>query len=277
MDSPPKSSGPDQMPMAVSLIIAVYRRADFLELVLDSIETQSYRDLEIVIAEDDESESIQELVRKRSRLSPFSILHVHQPDRGFRKNRILNRAVLASRGKHLIFIDGDCILHPKFVEEHVRRARTATCLFGRRAFLSEKLTEKLLRSRSIHGVSPFSMLLTKTRHLEDGIYAPWLPSFRTFGVKGCNFSLGRELLYRINGFDEDFEKPFGGEDTDIERRLRLIDASFRCTKFKTVQYHLHHGGREGRKTAWQNEGADFYQKKVDERRALCVNGLFPQR
>jgi hypothetical protein len=38
---------------------------------------------------------------------------------------------------------------------------------------------------------------------------------------GCNFSCFKSDLEKINGFDEDFSMPTTGEDTDIERRMRL--------------------------------------------------------
>lgn len=265
-----------QNPPRVSLIIAVYKRADFLELVLSSIENQSCRDVEVIIAEDDRSDTIKSLVHKRKETFPFEIKHVSQGDKGFRKNRILNKAVLSSEGEQLIFIDGDCILHRKFIEEHAARLKPNTCLFGRRVMLSNKLTERLIRDGNIDSLSIFSIIRTKTKHLEDAIYAPWLHSPRKYGVKGCNFSLPRDLLYRINGFDEDFEKPIGGEDDDIERRLRLINARFVCTKFKTVQYHLFHGGREGREEYRKAEGNAFIEKKGNEGLCYCKNGLFRQ-
>lgn len=272
--SPELAEEQRQNPPRVSLIIAVYKRADLLDLVLSSIENQSFRELEVIIAEDDQSDTIRTLVHKREDTFPFPIRHVSQQDKGFRKNRILNKAVLASAGRNLIFIDGDCILHRKFIEEHAKRLKPNTCLFGRRAMLSDKFTEKLIRNGNVESLSVLSMIRTGTRHLADGIYAPWVPSTRKSGVKGCNFSLNRDLLYKINGFDEDFEKPIGGEDDDIERRLRLINTRFRCTKYKTVQYHLYHGGREGRDIYWAREGMAFCEKKKKEGLFYCKNGLF---
>lgn len=257
----------------VSLIIAVYKRSDFLELVLLSVKAQSYRNLEVIIAEDDQSENIKQLIGQTLDSFPFPIKHVHHKDKGFRKNRILNKAVHASEGNHLVFIDGDCVLHNEFIKEHVKRAEPDVCLFGRRAMLTKKLTDKLINGKHLERLTLSSMFLTGTRHLEDALYLPWISSSRNFGVKGCNFSLNRDLLYKINGFDEDFEKPFGGEDTDIERRLRLINARFVCTKFKTIQYHLFHGGREGRQEEWAREGKALYQKKIDEGIPFCKNGL----
>ena len=39
----------------------------------------------------------------------LNVRHVWQPQEGFRKARLLNRAVLASSGDYLVFLDGDCV------------------------------------------------------------------------------------------------------------------------------------------------------------------------
>lgn len=262
-----------EIPPKVSLVIAVYKRVDFLELVLSSVARQSFRDLEVIIAEDDQSDDVKNCIKKIEQNFPFVIKHVSQEDKGFRKNRILNAAVRIASGTYVIFIDGDCLLHAKFIKEHVKRLTPDLCLFGRRVMLDSDTTEKLIRTKMLNGLSFFRLLLTKCRHVEEALYAPWLFAFRNTGVKGSNFSLSLDLLKKINGFDEDFEKPYGGEDTDIERRLRMIDVKFRCTKYKTIQYHLFHGGRGNRTIEWEQEGKSFYQKKVDQGPWFCENGL----
>lgn len=262
-----------EFPPKASLIIAVYKRVDFLELVLSSVARQSFRDFEVIIAEDDQSDDVKNCIKKIEQYFPFVIKHVSQKDKGFRKNRILNAAVRIASGTYVIFIDGDCLLHGKFIEEHVKRLSPDLCLFGRRAMLDSDTTDNLIRTKMLKGLSFLRLLFTKCRHVEDALYAPCLFSTRNTGVKGSNFSVSLDLLKKINGFDEDFEKPYGGEDTDIERRLRMIDVNFRCTKYKTIQYHLFHGGRGNRTIEWEQDGKSFYQKKVDQGLWFCENGL----
>jgi GT2 family glycosyltransferase len=57
---------------------------------------------------------------------------------------------------------------------------------------------------------------------------------------GANFSISREDLYRINGFDERYLAPTVGEDTDIEYRAGLAGIGIRSIRNLAVQYHLHH-------------------------------------
>ena len=257
----------------ISLIIAVYKRTDFLTLVMQSVANQSCRSFEVIIAEDDDWPEMAAFIAKAREKYDFAIKHVFHADRGFRKNKILNEAIRASEGKLLVFIDGDCILHRHFLKEHLRMARPDTCLFGRRVGLDPATTEKLIQQKKPIGLSFWKLLLTKSRRIGDGIYLPFSICLRKTGLWGCNFSIAREVLVKINGFDEDFEKPFGGEDDDVERRLRLIGIKLKCTRFQTVQYHMYHEVGESRRQDWLAEGQYMVQQKVAEGAWYCKNGL----
>src|SRR5688572_10564625 len=119
--------------MKVSLIISVYKDVDSLRTVLDGLSFQTYKDYEIVISEDGESEEM------RSFLNAYThgntIVHITQPDVGWRKNQALNHAIGRASGEYLIFIDGDCVLHHKFVENHIRYAAPERILAGKRVKL----------------------------------------------------------------------------------------------------------------------------------------------
>ena len=58
-------------------------------------------------------------------------------------------------------------------------------------------------------------------------------------MKGCNFSVDREALFKINGFDEDFEG-YAREDTDLELRLQYLGLKIKSLKGLAVQYHVWH-------------------------------------
>jgi len=97
-----------------TLIISVYNDTRFLKIVLDSVKKQTFRNFEIIISEDGEHEHVKSFVESYPFEQPFQ--HLSQPDEGWRKNRALNRAILAAKTNYLIFIDGDCILHKYFIE-----------------------------------------------------------------------------------------------------------------------------------------------------------------
>ena len=257
----------------LTLIIAVYKRTDFLELVLMSVADQSSQGFEVIIAEDDDFPEMAECIDAARKKYRFPIKHVRHADRGFRKNKILNDAIRASEGRQLVFIDGDCILHRHFLKEHRRMSQPDNCLFGRRVELDPATTEKLMQQKNLGNLSFARLLFTKSRRIGDSIYLPLSICRKKQGLRGCNFSIAKDVLVKINGFDEDFEKPFGGEDDDIERRLKLIGIKLKCTRFQTVQYHLYHEVGESRHQEWLAEGRRMVQRKVEEGAWYCKNGL----
>lgn len=238
---------------SVSVIIAVYNKMEWLALLLAGFEQQSFTDFEIVIADDGSNKSFTDALAAYSRSSPLRIQHVWHEDKGFRKTRILNKAVLQSKGEYLIFIDGDCLPHKHFVADHWYNREPDTALAGRRANLSEELTNSLSPEKIRNGYLEragfleklwFDSFRKKSSHAEKSFRLPrlfhrlWPAQSR--GILGCNFSLHKEMLFLINGFDLRYEAPATGEDTDIDIRLRWAKKKIRLLKFQAIQYHLYH-------------------------------------
>jgi len=254
-----------------SLIIAVYKRIDFLELIFLSLEKQTFRNFEIVIAEDDCSPLVSDLINRWQKKCSFAIKHISQEDTGFRKNIILNKALAATEGEYCVFIDGDCILHKDFMKEHIQLASPDRCLFGRRVMIDKTTAENVIANKDLQSLSFRKLMFTDSRHLECAIHLPFCISRKKSGLLGCNFSVLKKRLVEINGFDEDFLRPLFGEDTDIERRLSLLGLEMKCTKFRTIQYHFHHELND-RAQDWKTS-SKMYQEKVKEGAIFCKNGL----
>lgn len=255
----------------ISLIIAVYKQINFLDIVLQSVNAQSFKDFEVVIAEDDNSEKVKAFIETQKSRYPFQIKHVSQNDAGFRKNKILNEAVRKSSGEYLVFIDGDCLLHKHYLREYFKRRSDSLCLFGRRVRLSRKITNELISKNVFKELSFLTLLFSKSKRVEDALYLPFSISRRKTGILGCSFCVSKKNLITINGFDEDFVHPLYGEDTDVARRLLLIGVKLKCTKFNTIQYHLFHDKEDRKNIKITNK--KLYKEKQLERLSFCQNGL----
>ncbi len=237
---------------AVSLIISFYNRIDYLRLVLAGLEVQSFRNFEVIIADDGSDDSVVRQIESLHKEFNLIIKHCRHEKAGFRKNRILNLAIRAASADYLIFIDGDCVPHPEFVREHHENRNANACLTGRRVNLSEKFTQKLSVKKILNGYlqNGFLNLLAdgvfgKSFDVEKGFYFRNTFLRKQFnkkkrGVLGCNFSLYKELMLKINGFDERYEAPSIGEDSDIQYRLELLGAEIISMNFIALQYHLYH-------------------------------------
>ncbi len=235
-----------------SVIAAFYNNINYLKLVLAGFERQSEKDFEVIIADDGSSENIVKEIESISSSYPFRIKHVWHPDKGFRKNKILNEAILISESDYLIFIDADCVPHYKFVEEHLNEREYNKVLTGRRVNLSQRITNLLTEEKVRDGFLESNNLLMledaifgKSNYVEKGFYFKnkFLRNIfnkKQRGLLGCNFSLYKKDIVEINGFDERYETPSIGEDSDIQFRLELNGIKVKSLNHIAVQYHLYH-------------------------------------
>ncbi|MCK5003120.1 MAG: glycosyltransferase [Gammaproteobacteria bacterium] len=234
-----------------SIIISVYKDSIALGLILKALEIQSSKNFEIIVSEDGNCEDMKKTTENwSSRHDNF--YHLTQDDIGFRKNRALNRAIAFSHTEHLIFIDGDCIPHPFFIEAHQAYMTPSHASAGRRTELGPKISNEIRNGKLqlARLFNPFLYLLLfprlltdKTNHPGQGITLKSLQRFtenRHIRILGCNFSCHKDDLNKINGFNEDFVAAGWGEDSDIEWRLRYIGVDIHNTKFSAIQYHLYH-------------------------------------
>lgn len=263
-----------------SVIISIYGNTEFLQPVLDSLKLQTEKNFEIVISEDARHAHMKEFIDNY----PFEndCQHLTHDDIGWRKNRALNNAIKAAKSDWLIFIDGDCVLHSRFIEMHLRYADSRFVLAGKRVKLDETTSslliqdisnldqiQRVLISRLIRGKG-------KMRFIEEGIFIPpdsllgFIPRIRRLNhLKGCNMSFSRKAIEAINGFDEDYVLPAIGEDTDLSWRFEAAGFRHKSLRNLAVQYHLWHA------ESWidQSENKKIMSEKQSINEYICKNGL----
>lgn len=238
-----------------AVIVSVYKDAEALDLILGSLVKQSVVPNEIIVSEDGNAEIMAKCVVEWQKIYPF-IVHLTQEDTGWRKNRALNRAIASASSEYLLFIDGDCIPYPECVEEHLKLVEENTVLCGRRSepgpFFSKQLRQKTLTLEAYkksYLANYFALKKDHVKHYEEGIYLgstnPLFHLIHTVSRKeshivGCHFSCFKRDIIRINGFDEDFTMPTTGEDSDIERRMRLLGIGMKSCRNAANMVHLDH-------------------------------------
>ncbi|MEI6754745.1 MAG: glycosyltransferase [Paludibacter sp.] len=266
--------------MKASLIIAIYNNIRFLKAILDSLQFQTEKDFEIIIAEDGETPAVKEFIQNYNFEQPCQ--HLTQKDEGWRKNQAMNMAILAAKSDWLIFIDGDCLLHPRFIEMHLRFSASNNILAGKRVKLDKSTTVKLLNnSISINDLQKrmFNKLVFgkgKIKFIEesffispDGLFK-FIPKFRKNNkLVGSNMSFSKKAIYAINGFDEDYQLPAVGEDFDLTWRFDAAGFSHVSVRNLAIQYHLYHHEN------WtdQEKNMEICRRKQLENIFICKNGL----
>lgn len=105
----------------VSILIPVYNAAEFLRQCLDSIVSQTYQDLQVVVIDDgstDDSLSICE--EYATKYAYFEVYHQENIGVAETRNRLLEHVV----GDYVLFVDADDWIDPQMVEYLETKART---------------------------------------------------------------------------------------------------------------------------------------------------------
>ena len=260
------------MSVRASVILATYEQPRLLDLALTGYANQSARDFEIVIADDGSREETREVIAAHARRSPVPITHVWHPHDGFWKSRALNRAVLHSRGAHLIFSDGDCVPARSLVAEHLGAARPNAFIVGGHVRLSEADTARVTAERVLEGA------LEREIPRRERLELWWMHAKSQLGIAlrrrhrprlyGLNFSVDRASFERVNGFDQTYRNS-ARDDSDLRNRLLLARVRPISLWHRARVVHLFHPPHRER-LLWAD--ADRYYKRADLR-AEAPRGL----
>jgi glycosyltransferase involved in cell wall biosynthesis len=233
----------------VSVIVSTYNRPDALRAVLDGLNAQTHGDFEVIIADDGSGKETRDMLQEIRERLPYPLIHIWQRDKGFRAAKARNKAVAASRGEYLIFLDGDCIPFPNFIEEHLRLAEPKWFVRGNRVMLSASFTQWVLENEvevtqfryyefvkhRIHGnIKRMVPLL----HLPLGP-ARKIVAKKWEGAKTCNLGVLKSDFMDLNGFDERYIG-WGHEDADLVVRLIRSGIYRKEGNFSIPVLHLWH-------------------------------------
>jgi glycosyltransferase involved in cell wall biosynthesis len=232
--------------LSCSLIVATYNWPAALNLCLQSVAQQTVLPKEVLIADDGSGEETRHLVERLQKDFPVPLIHVWQPDNGFQKTKILNQAIARAKEPYIVQVDGDVILHPKFIKDHLTVAAPGRFLAGGRINLSEENTKDVLANSTVFfGLKE----ILKTSNLFNGLRSGFLRRLladryklkgkNKYYAKGCNMSFWRQDLLRVNGYNESYTG-WGPEDSELAARLMNAGIKKRSLKMGGVQYHLHH-------------------------------------
>jgi len=172
---------------------------------------------EILIADDGSGESTKEVVESFSRVSPVPVKHIWQPDNGFRLSAIRNKAIIAASGDYIIQIDGDIIMHPYFIADHIKHAKKGYFAGGVRSFVKTEHSVAILLDNEFN----YSDLKRNIRKWRRSIRIPFLTYLlkrimqrNSYRIIGCNMAFWRENALNINGYNENIHG-WGCEDLEF--------------------------------------------------------------
>jgi glycosyltransferase involved in cell wall biosynthesis len=256
--------------MKLSLVISTFNQVESLGKVFAGVRRQTRLPDEILISDDGSGEETRALIQNFAESITVPVKHVWQPHEGFRKTIILNQTLSTATGDYLVFTDGDCVPHPKYIADHAALAEKGFWVQGRRCFVIEKHVPEF----SAGLVPAFGWMFTgKITGAAKGVRWPWAiirRDTRQRGIIGCNMAFWREDLVAVNGYDEEYVGWGTGEDSDIGTRLYHLGRQRKFVYGRAITFHLNHSpAPRGHHTASLARLAETIQT----RKIRCVRGL----
>ncbi len=259
--------------MKLSVIVTTYNRPDALKKVLQGLYAQTRLPDEILVADDGSTDDTRQVLSGFENRPGPNLCHIWQKDKGFRLSRIRNKAISASTSDYLVFLDGDCIPGPYFIEDHFRLARKGFFFQGKRVLVNKKAehgfefkdTQSIFR-RLYHLVC---RNVSNAHHLFRISFFPTWSTRKLSGIRGCNMGFFKQNLLDVNGYNESFTG-WGREDQEIVIRLYNLGVARRENPFNAVCYHLWH--RENPRNRLSDNDR-LLKKAMAEDSHVCRNGL----
>lgn len=269
--------------MKISVLTTIYNRPEHLRLLLASLAAQTRVPDEIVVADDGSDAATVAVLERMLPACGRPAKMVRQEKDGFRAAAARNLAIRASTGDYLLFLDCDIVLMPEAVAVHARHAEARRLVCGHRALLDEAATNALLAATPMPLAADWELawsaadqrsLAAAARQFQrHAALRRWhLARPHKPKLLSCHFSLPREDVFRVNGFDENFVG-WGYEDDDFGRRLYKAGVAPFSVMESARALHLWHPSLAPQALKRHRDRpnrAYFRRWRVP---AFCVNGL----
>lgn len=246
--------------MEISIIISTYNNKEWLQKVLWGYNMQTFKDFEIVIADDGSKEDTKQMIDNFREVAQFSIQHIWHPDNGFQKSEILNKAILHCKAPYIIMSDGDCIPRKDFVQVHYEQREKGRFLSGGYFMLPMNISQ-LISKEDIDSEKCFDIdwlvknglkkSFKNNKLTAKGFKAKLLnmltPTSPTWN--GHNASGWAEDIIAVNGLDERMQ--YGGQDRELGERLNNYGIKGKQIRYSAIVIHLDHPRGYAHKESWE--------------------------
>ncbi|SMO58657.1 glycosyltransferase family 2 protein [Solitalea koreensis] len=258
---------------STSLIISTYNWPDALRLCLLSVLNQTVIPDEVIIADDGSKDDTKILIEEFSKDFPTKLIHVWQPDEGFQLAKIRNKAIAQATGEYIIQIDGDIIMSPHFIGDHIQFSKKKTFVRASRIYINAELSTELLKTNSID-VSVFKKGVS---NFFSGLRIPFLWNYfadkykkhEVIEIHGCNMAFWRKDAIEVNGYDEEFIG-WGPEDKEFIMRLTNLGKKKRFIKQGGIAFHIYH--KENSREMLKANEERFYNT-INQKLTTCKTGV----
>lgn len=226
--------------MKLTLVISTYEQPLSLAKVLKGYSRQTRWPDEVFISDDGSGEETRRVIEEWRRTAPVPVQHLWHEHQGFRKVILLNKAVAAAKCDYLVFTDGDCVPHRRYIADHEKLAERGFWVQGRRCYVREPYVPEFEP-----GSTPLLGWISSGRitGATKGIRLPVPIVFRNKkqrGIIGCNMAFWRHDVVSVNGFDESYLGRGIGPDSDLGTRVYNLGRLRKFVYGHAIVFHLDH-------------------------------------
>jgi glycosyltransferase involved in cell wall biosynthesis len=225
----------------ISVIIPAFNEEKFLPKCLESLENQDFKDLEIIVVDNNSTDRTAEIAKK------FGAILVSEKNQGVAFAR--QKGFLKAKGKIIATTDADTILPKNWLSrifKEFEKDENLVAFGGSCYFYSGPI---LVRLASRYFLTLF---LIFDKFFSGG-----------WNLMGCNMAIKKEAFFKIGGFNTNLKL---NEESEISSRLRkvgkvILDPNF---KVKTSGRRYRHGLIFGLMTYAPSTIFRFLFKKYDK-------------
>jgi GT2 family glycosyltransferase len=228
----------------IAVVVCTYQMPGHLARVLGSLAQQTLAArMELVVSDDGSADETEELVARFARLVNFPVRYITHARNGFQLSRCRNDGFRATAAPHVLFLDGDCLVPPDHLEQHLTALRPGVVTNGYCVRLDRPTSEQITLESVERGEFTRLKPVGELRKLAMMQIKSWFYNLirhpRKPNLRGGNVGICRDDFLRVNGLDENF-RAWGGEDDDLGWRMRAAGLRIESVLNRTRTYHLWH-------------------------------------
>jgi GT2 family glycosyltransferase len=191
-----------------SVIIPTYHRKESLIRLLESIQAQNEKNIEVIVVEQGDNEAA--IYRKIAKQCSFPFTYIFQKTASTSKAK--NIGAKHAKGKYLIFYDDDVILQKDAIKNIIKNFSNPT-IGGVAGRVVDKGRKEEARRTDVGRISLLGSF-------SDGFSSTIRQEVDT--VIGCNAAWRKDIFKKTGGFDEKFTGNAMREESDLSLRIKKL-------------------------------------------------------
>lgn len=247
----------------ISIIIPAYNVEQYIKQCIESINSQTYRDFEVIIVNDGSTDNTLNVIQKcKEKYNWIEIIDINNHGQGYARNMALEKA----KGEYIFFFDADDFIDPLTLEKAIQRIEEDNSdlvvfdwkyyyqdtreykyvnkdIFVEKNILEGKECTELLKIKHYFTVNKLyrkSFLLNNNIKYAEGHIYEDNPFWVNISISAKKVSLIHSPLYIVRLNETSSTKSNYGTKEHYTSFIKAVDESFNILKEKNVDREVYY-------------------------------------